>query len=250
MPVSFTTDVNPVTLLAVGTAIVAVIRFSLHPSHAAEEARREAEACLKCAKDAHLRIELLQAAIHAREVTQAERLMPREVENRLAQSIERLGDCLNNLFREMITLAEGQPLRLQGRVRFSVFRGTRASGQGSLGDIHAVFSRMTAFSRMRWLLVGVAFLGILGAPRAELRITSRPCLSPREMQDVVATHKVVSPALAVGLARRAVPGADMLRAMLCSDGDVYLYVISVLRKDGRVVHVVVDGPSGKVAAVQ
>jgi hypothetical protein len=42
----------------------------------------------------------------------------------------------------------------------------------------------------------------------------------------------------------------MLRAMLCSDGDVYLYVISVLRKDGRVVHVVVDGPSGKVGAVQ
>ena len=53
-----------------------------------------------------------------------------------------------------------------------------------------------------------------------------------------------------GAARRAVPGADMLRAMLCSDGDVYLYVISVLRKDGRVVHVVVDGPSGKVGAVQ
>ena len=106
MPVSFTTDVNPVTLLAVGTAIVAVIRFWLHSSHAAEEARREAEACLKCAKDAHLRIELLQAAIHAREVTQAERLVPREVlrevENRLAESIERLGDRLDNLFREMI----------------------------------------------------------------------------------------------------------------------------------------------------
>jgi uncharacterized membrane protein YkoI len=103
---------------------------------------------------------------------------------------------------------------------------------------------------MRSFLIGVALLVSAGDSRAELRITSRPCFSQREMQDAVSSNRVVAPALAVGAARRAVPGADMLRAMLCSDGDVYLYVISVLRKDGRVVHVVVDGPSGKVGAVQ
>jgi hypothetical protein len=62
---------------------------------------------MKCAKDAHRRIEILQAAIRAREVTQAERLVSREVlrgvENRLAESIERLRDRLDNLFREMVT---------------------------------------------------------------------------------------------------------------------------------------------------
>ena len=107
MPVSFTTDVNPVTLLALGTAIVAMIRFWLRASTVAEEARKEADACMKCAKDAHQRIELLQAAIHARDVMQAERLVSREilreVESRLAESIERLGDRLDNLFREMVT---------------------------------------------------------------------------------------------------------------------------------------------------
>ena len=107
MPVSFTTDVNPVTLVAVGTSLIAVIRFWLHSSQVAEEARKEAQACMKCAKDAHQRIELLQAAIHAREVTQAERLVSREVlrevENRLDESIERLWDRLDNLFREMVT---------------------------------------------------------------------------------------------------------------------------------------------------
>jgi hypothetical protein len=103
---------------------------------------------------------------------------------------------------------------------------------------------------MRSFIVGAALLGLVGDSRAELRITSRPCFSQREMQDAVAGNRVVAPVLAVGAARRAVPGADMLRAILCSDGEVYLYVISVLRKDGRVVHVVVDGPSGKVAAVQ
>jgi uncharacterized membrane protein YkoI len=109
---------------------------------------------------------------------------------------------------------------------------------------------MATLSGMRLFLVGVALLGLIGDTRADLRVVSRPCFSQREMQDVVTNNKVVAPALAVGAARRAVPGADMLRAMLCSDGAVYLYVISVLRKDGRVVHVVVDGPSGKVAAVQ
>ena len=108
MPISFTTEFNPVELIAAGASLVAVIRFWLHSSHLAEEARKEAEACMKCAKDAHQRIELLQAAIHAREVTQAERLVSRkvlsEVESRLAESIERLGDRLDNLFRELVTL--------------------------------------------------------------------------------------------------------------------------------------------------
>jgi len=107
MPISFTSDVNPVTLVAVLTALVTVIRFWLSASHMAEDARKEA-ACMKCAKDAHHKVELLQAAIHAREVMQAERLVSREVlrevENRLAESIERLGDRLDSLFREVVTL--------------------------------------------------------------------------------------------------------------------------------------------------
>jgi len=64
MPISFTSDVNPVTLVAVLTALVTVIRFWLSAYHIAEDARKEAEACMKCAKDAHHKVELLQAAIH------------------------------------------------------------------------------------------------------------------------------------------------------------------------------------------
>ena len=103
---------------------------------------------------------------------------------------------------------------------------------------------------MRSLWVGVALLGFLGAAGAEGPIVAQPCLSGREMRDIVGTDRVVSPALAVAAARRAVPGADILRAAVCRDRDIFIYVITVLRKDGRVVHVVVDGPSGKVAAVQ
>ena len=103
---------------------------------------------------------------------------------------------------------------------------------------------------MRWLLVGVALLGFLTTARAAGPIVAQPCLSPREMQDSVAANRVVAPALAVGAARRAVPGADLLRVTLCRDRDAFIYVISVLRKDGRVVHVVVDGPTGRVATMQ
>jgi uncharacterized membrane protein YkoI len=109
---------------------------------------------------------------------------------------------------------------------------------------------MTAPYFMRSFLAGLALLGVVGDSQADLRITSRPCFTQRQMQDAVANNRVVRPTQAVGVARQTVPGGDLLRALLCSDGEVYLYVISVLRKDGRVVHVIVDGPSGTVAAVQ
>ena len=103
---------------------------------------------------------------------------------------------------------------------------------------------------MRWLLVGVALLGFLTTARAASPLVAQPCMSPREMRDAVAAHRLIAPALAVGAARRAVPGADLLRVTLCGEGGAFIYVISVLRKDGRVVHVVIDGPTGKVATMQ
>ena len=102
---------------------------------------------------------------------------------------------------------------------------------------------------MRSLWIGVALLGSLSTARAEGPIVAQPCLSGREMRDIGA-DRVVSPALAIAAARRAVPGADILRAAVCRDRDIFIYLITVLRKDGRVVHVIVDGPTGKVAAVQ
>ena len=103
---------------------------------------------------------------------------------------------------------------------------------------------------MRSLWVAVALLGYLGPARAVNPIVAQTCLSAREMRDIAATQRVVAPALAIGAARRAVPEADMLRATLCPDGESFIYIVSVLRKDGRVVHVVIDGRSGKVAATQ
>ena len=102
---------------------------------------------------------------------------------------------------------------------------------------------------MRSLLVGLALLGASSHARAEIAILAQPCLSPREMREVVSTERVVAPTLAIAAARRAVPNAELLRANMCRDREALIYVISVLRKDGRVVHVVIDARSGKVANI-
>jgi hypothetical protein len=101
---------------------------------------------------------------------------------------------------------------------------------------------------MRSFWIGAALLGSVGLARADGRALS--CLDPGEMRETVAENKVVAPAIAVGTARHAVPGADIVRANLCRVENHLLYVIMALRRDGRFVYVTIDAASGKVKAVQ
>jgi hypothetical protein len=75
------------------------------------------------------------------------------------------------------------------------------------------------------------------------------CLPPRELRQAVASQGVVAPVAALLTARRRVPDADVLRANLCRDDNVLVYVIMALQADGRIVQVKVDGPSGTVKSV-
>jgi uncharacterized membrane protein YkoI len=70
------------------------------------------------------------------------------------------------------------------------------------------------------------------------------------MQEAVASKSVVAPASAVMTARRQVPNADVVRASLCRNSGGLVYVIMALKKDGRVVQVMIDGSSGRVKSVQ
>jgi hypothetical protein len=101
--------------------------------------------------------------------------------------------------------------------------------------------------------VAIVFLGLLtlGTARAQSASAAlQDCVSPRDVQEVVETTGVVAPAAAVMTARRQVPNADVVRANLCRSDKALVYVIVALRKDGRVVHVMIDGPSGQVRSVQ
>lgn len=79
---------------------------------------------------------------------------------------------------------------------------------------------------------------------------AEPCLSSGDATEAVASRKVVAPRDAIVLARRTVPDADVLRAALCREPDQLVYRITVLRRDGRLVRVTVDAPSGKLKTVR
>ena len=72
------------------------------------------------------------------------------------------------------------------------------------------------------------------------------CLSPGETHEAVASRQVVPPAQAIVTARKAAPNADLLRAALCRESEGLAYRIVLLRKDGRLVRVTLDAPSGRV----
>ena len=99
-----------------------------------------------------------------------------------------------------------------------------------------------------WIM---AFWALMGAAHAQGAASSlKNCLSPRAVQEAVAAKGVVAPAAAVMTARRQFPNADVLRANLCRSEDDLVYVIMALQKNGRIVQVTIDGPSGRVKSVQ
>lgn len=102
--------------------------------------------------------------------------------------------------------------------------------------------------RLVWLVIGL--WGMMEAAHAQSAAAAlKNCLPPREMQEAVASKGIVAPATAVMTARRQVPNADVVRANLCRSSDALVYVIMALQKNGRIVQVMIDGPSGRVKSV-
>ncbi len=100
----------------------------------------------------------------------------------------------------------------------------------------------------RWSgLVGLALLAYYsvtpaaGAPEA--------CLGAGDLHEAIAQRRVIEPKAALATARQLAPGAEVMRGGLCRQGEALIYQILILRKDGRLVHVTIDGPSGKVLRV-
>lgn len=75
------------------------------------------------------------------------------------------------------------------------------------------------------------------------------CLSASETRDAVSEGKVMQPAAASRHARDAAPG-EVVRIRLCRLGDDYVYVVTTLKRDGRVARVTLDAHSGKVADIR
>lgn len=94
---------------------------------------------------------------------------------------------------------------------------------------------------MRTLLLLATLLIPLSAPLAQA-----DCLSQGEMREVVASGSVIAPVSATRAAQAQSPGAEVTRVQLCRAGGGYVYEITLLQRDGRVVSVAVDAATGQL----
>jgi uncharacterized membrane protein YkoI len=75
------------------------------------------------------------------------------------------------------------------------------------------------------------------------------CLSQDETRDAVLARHVVDPAQASRHAREAAAG-EVVRIRLCRQGEELFYLVTTLKRDGRVSRVMVEGNSGRVSTVR
>lgn len=71
------------------------------------------------------------------------------------------------------------------------------------------------------------------------------CLTQDEIREEVAQRRVVTQVTALRVARSQI-GGEAVRARLCRSETGLVYVITALKRDGRVIRVLVDAPSGKL----
>ena len=85
----------------------------------------------------------------------------------------------------------------------------------------------------------------LPALGAETPNRARHCLNPAETREAVAKNKFTDPAAALRSAA-AVAHADPLRSRLCRWNDDYVYEITLLRRDGKVMNVFIKAEDGSL----
>ena len=71
------------------------------------------------------------------------------------------------------------------------------------------------------------------------------CRTQDEIREEVAQRRVVSQVAALRVARTQM-GGEAVRARLCRTETGLVYIITSLKRDGKVIRVIVDAPSGKV----
>jgi uncharacterized membrane protein YkoI len=99
--------------------------------------------------------------------------------------------------------------------------------------------------------VAIAALTVLTLAfgRAEARVrphsvaTAHACLSFKERRAANESGKVIHLAAAIRAAKRRVPGS-VVRARLCRGRDGLVYVLTILRRNGKVVRLTIDAVKG------
>ncbi len=73
----------------------------------------------------------------------------------------------------------------------------------------------------------------------------RACLTAAQARETIALHKLAEPFRLMIIAARRFQ-AEAIGVKLCRRKDEFIYEISLLRRDGRVIHVFMNAVSGKI----
>ena len=85
------------------------------------------------------------------------------------------------------------------------------------------------------------------AAEVEPHAAAKPiCLSAAETREMVKSRRLLEPFAALKSAG-AQRKAEALSARLCRTGDDFVYEITLLHRDGRLVHVEMEAATGKIA---
>ncbi|MCC0002447.1 MAG: PepSY domain-containing protein [Methylobacteriaceae bacterium] len=107
---------------------------------------------------------------------------------------------------------------------------------------------------MRYLGIPLLVLAMSAAGGAAAQDDNRPvperaCFSAPETREKILANGLADP-FALLRAQAAEQRAEAIAVKLCRQGDVYVYEIDLLRRDGRLIHSRVDARSGRPAAHQ
>ncbi|MCW6506522.1 PepSY domain-containing protein [Lichenifustis flavocetrariae] len=119
--------------------------------------------------------------------------------------------------------------------------------------IHGLFRARTYLGGMvpGARTAAIAVLGLVISSIGPLRAESErvhACMSPNQARELLITQRLIAPFRAFGEVSRNQPGGDAVGLQLCLYGDVFVYDVTVLRRDGRVSHTMVDAHSGAILA--
>ncbi len=87
--------------------------------------------------------------------------------------------------------------------------------------------------------------GLVAAPALAASAPHRACLSKAEQRAAVASHRALPLARVVKQRRRG-HGSELVRARLCHHGEGLVYVLTLLRRNGKVSRVTVDAANGEL----
>ena len=110
---------------------------------------------------------------------------------------------------------------------------------------------MAALAMVCRAAVSCALMAYVAANTARAeppRAGPRPvCLNAAETREMVKSRRLIEPFAALKFAS-AQRKAEALSARLCRAGEDFVYEITLLHRDGRLVHVEMEAASGKLAA--